>query len=175
MRRNKALPLLFVFILFPSLGRADSTATATATLNWNAATFSGSIQPASIPNPFSSLAEVTLSSVPSLAFIGGSTVTSPGWVSTTDFLKNGVASTMSAQSDAKITAQTTAVASDGFFSLNSQAERSGDLTTSTGLVSISIPYSLSILLTPGTGKFATAQVWIQLWNALGNSPITNST
>jgi hypothetical protein len=160
-------PLSLVFFSAPV--RADSAATAIATLDWGAATFSGSVMPASIPNPYSSLTEVLLASEPSGSFVGGSTVTSPGWTPTTDSMANGAASVMFAQSDAHIVARTTAVASDGLFSLNSQAERSGDLTTSTGWIEISVPYSLSVLLTPGTNKSASAEVWIDVFNVQGNT------
>ncbi|MBS1841890.1 MAG: PEP-CTERM sorting domain-containing protein [Acidobacteria bacterium] len=167
----KSICVVAVLFALSPAAHADSTASAIASLGWSAATFSGTTSPASIPNPYSSLAEASAAGSNPYSFNGG-TVTSPGWTTTTDLLPNGSNSFVLAQSGSAITSLASAATSDGFFQLNGQAERSGDLTTKTGLIQITVPYTLAILMTPdtnGVGRSGTAQVWIELFDALGQN------
>ena len=178
--RPSLLMLLLSLFLFSGRALADSTATAYFSLGWSAASFSGTVSPAPLPNnTYSTLAEAygwleVQSTVVQSSFKGGDDLVA-GWGSAASTVHFGPEDY--AISTATNTALTALSTSTGGNSLSvGQTERSGSILSTDGNITISIPYSFSVAITndaSGACCYSARDLaWIYLFS--GNNRITSS-
>lgn len=173
--KSKLALLAVVMVCVCGRAIADSTATATVTLDWANAMFSSPVSPHPLPlNSYSTVVQAggfIDYPVDQFNTFQGMAVTNVGWAPTTFTEPFSVGNVATASTDA-MTIRTTAtntVDSVGR-SMNAQAERSGAITTLTGNLVISVPYTFSFTASNGpTCCYSMGdQVFIELWQGPGN-------
>jgi hypothetical protein len=176
--RTKLTILALVMVCFGALAKADSTATAEASIDWAGATFSSPVSPGGFSNnTFSTLVQASglvLYPVRDNSSGKSQSAFDLGWAPTTateNYSPGNVstASTSATTVDA-IATNTVGAVGMGMFA---QAERAGIVWTSNGSIVISLPYTLTFTATndgPSCCSLMFSQVWITLWNGTQEVP-----
>ena len=169
----KFFTLMTLFSLaFLGTARGDTGASASAscTLDWSAATFSSPATASGGPNPYAELAQAYGFYLPTNQF-SFNEAKAPGWtaISATDNFAPGTSATALVNS----TQLSSSATNTGDFQNNAQIEQTGFVKSKNGTVTITVPYSLNVVMTnSSTGPCcysAIDQVIIELFNAAGNT------
>lgn len=169
--KSKLAILALVLVCLSERARADSTATAEASINWAGATFSSPASPAPLANnTYSTIVQasgvVDFPNFDISIFKGGST-TDVGWAPTTftELFSPGNVTTASTSANMVDALAMNTVGAVGTI-MDAQAERSGAMTTLDGNIVISLPYTFTFTATNGQTccSNTSAQVFIELWN-----------
>ncbi len=164
--------IVVLALLFFLATRARAQCSASAVLNWSAASFSGTVNSVPLPgNSYASLSEAvgwTGSGPGCASCFGGGDNTLAGWVNTGVTKQIGTGSSLASTSSSQLSAMSTGSAGESFYA---QVERSGSIVATNGTVTISIPYTFTF----GTGCSSnSAGASIALWSATPGQLISST-